>query len=68
MNKFLNLAIEAGADECKTNSDYHEIQCSKNEIYNVKKELEKKLVILFQQKLNGYHLIVLKFQKIKMMI
>ena len=39
----LELAIEAGADECKTNSDYYEIHCSKNEIYNVKKELEKKI-------------------------
>ncbi len=37
------LAIEAGADECKTNDDFHEIQCSINEIYNVKKELEKKV-------------------------
>ncbi len=37
------LAIEAGADECKTNDDFHEIQCSINEIYNVKKELEKKI-------------------------
>jgi len=37
------LAIEAGADECKTNDDFHEIQCPINEIYNVKKELEKKI-------------------------
>ena len=37
------LAIEAGADECKTNIDFYEIQCSKNEIYNIKKELEKKI-------------------------
>ena len=39
----LDLAVEAGADECKTNSNYYEIHCSKNEIYNVKKELEKKI-------------------------
>ena len=37
------LAIEAGADECKTNDDFHEIQCHVNEIYNVKKELEKEI-------------------------
>jgi len=37
------LAIEAGADECKTNGDFHEIQCPVNEIYNVKKELEKEI-------------------------
>ncbi len=39
----LELAIEAGADECKTNSNFHEIQCPKNEIYNIKKELERKI-------------------------
>ena len=37
------LAIEAGASECKTNEHYYEIHCSKNEIYNIKKELEKKI-------------------------
>ena len=37
------LAIEAGADECKTNEDFHEIQCPVDEIYNVKKELEKNI-------------------------
>ncbi len=37
------LAIEAGAEECKSNDDIHEIQCQINEIYNVKKELEKKV-------------------------
>ena len=33
----LELAINAGADECKTSGDTHEIQCSKNEIYTVKR-------------------------------
>ena len=41
--KILELAIEAGADECKSNKTFHEIQCSKADIYNVKKELEKKI-------------------------
>ena len=41
--KVLELAIEAGAEECKTTDDFHEIQCSVNEIYNVKKELEKEI-------------------------
>ena len=40
--RYFELAIEAGADECKSNNDFHEIQCSVNEIYNVKKELEKR--------------------------
>ena len=41
--KILELAIESGADECKSNNEVHEIQCSVNEIYNVKKELENKI-------------------------
>ena len=42
-DRIFELAIEAGADECKTNDEFHEIQCSVNEIYNVKKELEKNI-------------------------
>ncbi len=41
--KILDLAIEAGADECNTNTELHEIQCSVVNIYNIKKELEKKI-------------------------
>ena len=39
--EILELAIDSGADECISYGDYHEIQCAKNEIYNVKKNLEK---------------------------
>ena len=39
----LELAIEAGAIECKSDKEFYEIQCSINDIYNVKKELEKKI-------------------------
>tara|TARA_B100001094_G_scaffold216324_1_gene210432 strand:- start:1509 stop:2231 length:723 start_codon:yes stop_codon:yes gene_type:complete len=42
-DRIFELAIEAGAEECKTNNDFHEIQCPVNEIYNVKRELEKKV-------------------------
>ena len=41
--RIFELAIESGADECKSYKDYHEIHCSTGEIYNVKKELEKKI-------------------------
>ena len=41
--RIFELAIEAGADECKTNNNFHEIQCSIDELYNVKKELEKEI-------------------------
>ena len=35
------MAIDAGAQECKSNYDFHEIQCSKNDIYNVKRVRKK---------------------------
>ena len=41
--RIFELAIDAGADECKSSKDYHEIHCSTGEIYNVKKELEKEI-------------------------
>ena len=41
--EILELAIESGADECVTKDEFHEIQCSVNEIYDVKKNLEKKV-------------------------
>jgi len=39
--KIFELAIESGADECITHDEFHEVQCLMNEIYNVKKKLEK---------------------------
>ena len=41
--RIFELAIEAGAKECKSNDKCHEIQCSVDEIYDVKKELEKEI-------------------------
>jgi YebC/PmpR family DNA-binding regulatory protein len=35
------LAIDSGADECVSHNEFHEIQCQKSNIYNVKKKLEK---------------------------
>ena len=41
--EILEMAIDAGADECITKKNIYEIQCSINEIYNVKKNLEKNI-------------------------
>ena len=38
--KIFELAIESGADECISHDEFHEIQCSISDIYNVKKKLE----------------------------
>ncbi len=45
------LAIESGADECISYDDFHEIQCSMSEIYNVKKKLEKIIVNFISTKI-----------------
>ena len=41
--EILELAIESGAEECISHDDYHEIQCVMSEIYNIKKNLEKRI-------------------------
>ena len=39
----LELAIEAGAEECISNENFHEIFCAKEQFYNVKTTCEKKV-------------------------
>ena len=41
--RIFELAIEAGANECISSQNLHEIHCPVSEIYNVKKELEKEI-------------------------
>ena len=41
--KIFELTIDSGANECLSNEFYYEVQCNKNEIYNVKKKLEKNI-------------------------
>ncbi len=41
--EIFELAIESGAEECKSNEKIHEIQCQSVDIYDVKKGLEKKI-------------------------
>tara|TARA_B100001121_G_scaffold261650_1_gene241641 strand:+ start:1995 stop:2717 length:723 start_codon:yes stop_codon:yes gene_type:complete len=41
--RVFELAIEAGANECISSDNLHEIHCPVGEIYNVKKELEKEI-------------------------
>ena len=42
-DKIFELSIEAGANECYSSEYFHEIQCDMNEIYNVKKKIEKNI-------------------------
>ena len=43
-DKIFELTIDSGANECFSNEYFHEIHCDKNEIYNVKKKLEKSII------------------------
>ena len=43
IDTMLEIAINAGADECFSNESYHEIHCKKENIYDVKKIMEKKI-------------------------
>ena len=42
-DKILELTVDSGANEFFSNEFFHEIYCDKNEIYNVKKKLEKNI-------------------------
>ena len=41
--KIFDLAIDSGANECISNNQYHEIHTNINEIYEVKKKLERNI-------------------------
>ena len=38
--KIIDMALVAGADDCLSNDELHEIHCEKSKIYDVKKKLE----------------------------
>ena len=40
-DQIFELSIESGAEECVSNDEFHEIQCTVSEIYNVKKKIRK---------------------------
>ena len=42
-DKILELTLDSGANDCFSNENLHKIQCDKNEIFNVKKKLEKSI-------------------------
>ena len=42
-DKILEYAIDSGAEECISKSNFHEILTEKNELYEIKKKLEKNI-------------------------
>mgnify|MGYP006089517297 FL=1 len=61
--RIFDLAIESGADECISNNTFHEIQCSMNEIYNVKKKLESVIVNFISTEIEWVALNSVKVEK-----
>ncbi len=61
----LDLAIESGAEECISNNEFHEVQCVKSEIYNVKKNLEKIIANFISTKIEWVPLNSVKINKDK---
>ena len=64
-DQIFELATNAGADECKSENDFHEIQCPVNEIYNVKKELEKEITNFISTEIEWVPLNSVKISKEK---
>ncbi len=63
--EIFELALEAGAQECISRNNFHEIQSSVSEIYNVKKELEKKINNFISTEINWVPLNSIEISKEK---
>jgi len=66
--KIFEIAIESGANECLSNDEYHEIQCQKSEIYNVKKKIETKVQNFISTEIAWKALNIIQISKDKMQI
>ena len=64
--EIFEIAIDSGAQECISYKDYHEVQCEKNEIYNVKKKIEKKIQNFISTEIEWKPLNVVKIKKDKL--
>ena len=64
-DQIFELATNAGANECKSENGFHEIQCPVSEIYNVKKELEKEITNFISTEIEWVPLNSVKISKEK---
>ena len=64
-DRIFELAIDAGANECKSIDNFHEIQCPVSEIYTVKKKLEKEISNFVSTKIEWVPLNSVKISKEK---
>ena len=52
----LELAVEAGAEECISDENFHKIFCAKEQFYKVKTVIEKKVDIFIHSGIEWYPL------------
>ena len=64
-DSIFDLAIDAGADECISYNEFHEIQCQISEIYNVKRNLEKTISNFISTKIEWVPLNYMEIEKDK---
>ena len=61
----LELAVEAGAEECISNENFHEIFCAKKQFYKVKTVIEKKVDNFIHSGIEWYPLNQLDLKEIQ---
>lgn len=59
----LELAVEAGAEECISNENFHEIFCSKEQFYKVRMVIEKKVNNIIHSGIGWHPLIQLDLKE-----
>ena len=64
-DQIFELATNARTNQCKSENDFHEIQCPVSEIYNVKKELEKEITNFISTEIEWVPLNSVKISKEK---
>ena len=62
--KLIDLALNAGADDCISyKAKFHEIHCAKEEIYNVKKTLEKDIELFISAGIEWIPIVFIEINK-----
>ena len=66
-DKMLEIAINSGADECFLNKNFHEIHCNKENIYNIKKIIEKNVTNFLSTNVEWYPINKVKLEEDKLL-
>ena len=67
VDKMLEIAINSGAEECFSNKNFHEIHCNKENIYNIKKIIEKNVTNFLSTNVEWYPINKVKLEEDKLL-